>query len=85
MCGCLHGLVARSCGCVCSLCGYMCGGCRVEAIIMSAGELESDRAGEPGRLIRDRYRRAAELSRVRGKLSCLMSELHMHSAPVALQ
>jgi hypothetical protein len=39
---------------------------------MSAGELESERAGEPGRLIRDRYRRAAELSRVRGKLSALM-------------
>ena len=44
----------------------------VEPIVMSAGELESDRAGEPGRLIRDRYRRAAELSRVRGKLSCLL-------------
>lgn len=44
----------------------------VEAVVMSAGELESERAGEPGRLIRDRYRKAAELSRVRGKLSCLL-------------
>ena len=39
---------------------------------MSAGELEHEWAGTPGRLIRERYRRAAELSRVRGKLSCLL-------------
>ena len=39
---------------------------------MSAGELESDRAGQPGKMIRERYRKAAELSRVRGKLSCLL-------------
>jgi len=44
----------------------------VEPVVMSAGELESDRAGEPGRLIRDRYRKAAEMSKVRGKLSCLL-------------
>ena len=44
----------------------------LEAVVMSAGELESERAGEPGRLIRERYRKAAELSRVRGKLSCLL-------------
>lgn len=30
----------------------------VEPIILSAGELESEKAGEPGRLIRDRYREA---------------------------
>jgi hypothetical protein len=36
------------------------------------GELESEVAGQPGRLIRERYRKAAELSRVRGKLSALM-------------
>jgi hypothetical protein len=39
---------------------------------MSAGELEHERAGTPGRMIRERYRRAAEVSKVRGKLSCLM-------------
>jgi hypothetical protein len=39
---------------------------------MSAGELEHELAGTPGRLIRERYRRAAELSKVRGKMSCLM-------------
>ena len=44
----------------------------VEPVVMSAGELESERAGEPGYMIRDRYRKAAEMSRVRGKLSCLL-------------
>lgn len=44
----------------------------VEAVVMSAGELESDRAGEPGFMIRERYRKAAEMSKVRGKLSCLL-------------
>ncbi|KAL4518051.1 hypothetical protein Ndes2526B_g01513 [Nannochloris sp. 'desiccata'] len=44
----------------------------VEAVIMSAGELESEWAGQPGKLIRERYRKASELSKVRGKLSCLM-------------
>ena len=39
---------------------------------MSAGELEHEWAGTPGRMIRDRYRKAAEVSRVRGKLSCLL-------------
>jgi hypothetical protein len=28
----------------------------VEAVVMSAGELESEVAGQPGRLIRERYR-----------------------------
>jgi AAA+ superfamily predicted ATPase len=44
----------------------------VEAVVMSAGELESERAGEPGKMIRERYRKAAEMSRVRGRLSCLL-------------
>ncbi|THU52114.1 hypothetical protein C4D60_Mb10t00600 [Musa balbisiana] len=39
----------------------------IEPVIMSAGELESERAGEPGRLIRERYRTASQ-----GKMSCLM-------------
>lgn len=33
----------------------------VEPVIMSAGELESERAGEPGRLIRERYRTASQV------------------------
>lgn len=44
----------------------------VEAIYMSAGELESPDAGDPARLIRLRYREAAELIKVRGKMCVLM-------------
>ncbi|KAG8494623.1 hypothetical protein CXB51_012029 [Gossypium anomalum] len=33
----------------------------IEPVIMSAGELESDRAGEPGKLIRERYRTASQV------------------------
>ncbi|XP_031385403.1 ribulose bisphosphate carboxylase/oxygenase activase, chloroplastic isoform X2 [Punica granatum] len=44
----------------------------VEPIIMSAGELESERAGEPGKLIRERYRTASQVIQNQGKLSCLM-------------
>ena len=39
--------------------------CRIEPIIMSAGELEHEWAGTPGKLIRERYRKAAEVARVR--------------------
>ncbi len=39
---------------------------------MSAGELEHEWAGTPGRLIRDRYRRAADHARVRGRMPCLI-------------
>ena len=41
-------------------------------IVTSAGELEDESAGEPGRLIRQRYRRAGEVVRVHGKMSCLI-------------
>ncbi|XP_019083325.1 PREDICTED: ribulose bisphosphate carboxylase/oxygenase activase, chloroplastic-like isoform X2 [Camelina sativa] len=44
----------------------------VEPVVMSAGELESDRAGEPGRLIRDRYRTASQVIQNQGKMSVLM-------------
>ncbi|KAB1214471.1 Ribulose bisphosphate carboxylase/oxygenase activase, chloroplastic [Morella rubra] len=44
----------------------------VEPVIMSAGELESERAGEPGKLIRDRYRTASQVVQNQGKMSCLM-------------
>ncbi|XP_008381171.1 ribulose bisphosphate carboxylase/oxygenase activase, chloroplastic [Malus domestica] len=44
----------------------------VEPVIMSAGELESERAGEPGKLIRERYRTASQVVQNQGKMSCLM-------------
>ncbi|KAH9314366.1 hypothetical protein KI387_022993, partial [Taxus chinensis] len=44
----------------------------IEPIIMSAGELESERAGEPGKLIRERYRTASQVIKNQGKMSCLM-------------
>ncbi|GAC1464837.1 MAG: hypothetical protein NVSMB70_10850 [Chamaesiphon sp.] len=44
----------------------------IEPVHMSAGELESPDAGDPGRLIRLRYREAAEFIRVRGKMCVLM-------------
>ncbi|KAK9922862.1 hypothetical protein M0R45_031302 [Rubus argutus] len=44
----------------------------VEPVIMSAGELESERAGEPGKLIRERYRTASQVIQNQGKMSCLM-------------
>ena len=44
----------------------------VLTVHMSAGELESPDAGDPARLIRLRYREAAELIRVRGKMCVLM-------------
>ncbi|XP_068647085.1 ribulose bisphosphate carboxylase/oxygenase activase, chloroplastic [Aristolochia californica] len=44
----------------------------IEPIILSAGELESERAGEPGKLIRERYRTASQVVQNQGKMSCLM-------------
>lgn len=44
----------------------------IEAVHISGGELESPDAGDPARLIRLRYREAAELIRVRGKMTVLM-------------
>src|SRR6476469_985246 len=44
----------------------------VEVIHMSAGEMESPDAGDPARLIRLRYREAAELIRTRGRMTVLM-------------
>eukprot|EP00899_Mesostigma_viride_P008913 jgi/Mesvir1/18022/Mv09348-RA.5 len=42
----------------------------ITPIVMSAGELESGNAGEPARLIRQRYREAADLIK-KGKMSAL--------------
>ena len=44
----------------------------VEVVYISGGELESPDAGDPARLIRLRYREAAELVRVRGRMAVLM-------------
>ena len=44
----------------------------VDVVHISGGELESPDAGDPARLIRLRYREAAELVRVRGCMSVLM-------------
>jgi SpoVK/Ycf46/Vps4 family AAA+-type ATPase len=45
---------------------------KVEAIHISAGELESPDAGDSARLIRLRYREAAELIKVRGRMAVLV-------------
>ncbi len=44
---------------------------KVEAIHISAGELESPDAGDSARLIRLRYREAAEIIKVRGRMAVL--------------
>ena len=44
----------------------------IEPVRMSAGELESPDAGDPVRLLRTRYREAAELIKVRGKMCVLL-------------
>ncbi|MEO1146520.1 MAG: AAA family ATPase [Cyanobacteria bacterium J06638_22] len=44
----------------------------IEVVHISAGELESPDAGDPARLIRLRYREAAELVKVRGQMAALM-------------
>ena len=44
----------------------------VEVVHISGGELESPDAGDPARLVRLRYREAAELVRVRGVMAILM-------------
>ncbi len=44
----------------------------IEPVRMSAGELESPDAGDPVRLIRSRYREAAEFIKVRGKMCVLL-------------
>ena len=46
---------------------------------MSAGELEHEWAGTPGRLIRERYRKAAEVARVCASLFFVASH-HVYSA-----
>lgn len=44
----------------------------IEPVRMSAGELESPDAGDPVRLLKARYREAAELIKVRGKMCVLL-------------
>ena len=52
-----------------SLC---CQSMGVEPIVMSAGELEDESAGAPGRRIRERYRAASQTIRNSGVMSCLV-------------
>ena len=54
--------------------------CRIEPVIMSAGELEHEWAGTPGRMIRDRYRLAAEYAKNRGRMPCLI----INGAPASI-
>ena len=42
------------------------------AVVMSAGEMEDEWAGVPGKRVRERYRAAADLRRVRGVPTCLV-------------
>ncbi|MGF1512166.1 MAG: ribulose bisphosphate carboxylase small subunit [Elainellaceae cyanobacterium] len=44
----------------------------IEVVHISGGELESPDAGDPARLLRLRYREAAELVRVRGRMAVVM-------------
>ena len=44
----------------------------VEPVVVSAGELESELAGQCAREIRNRYREASESARVRGAMGCLI-------------
>lgn len=44
----------------------------IEVVHVSGGELESPDAGDPARLIRLRYREAAELVKIRGTMAVLM-------------
>ncbi|MBD2184521.1 ribulose bisphosphate carboxylase small subunit [Planktothrix sp. FACHB-1355] len=44
----------------------------IEAVHISGGELESPDAGDPARLLRLRYREAAELIKVRGKMTAIV-------------
>lgn len=43
----------------------------INPIMMSAGELESGNAGEPAKLIRQRYREASDIIKKKGKMCCL--------------
>mmetsp|Transcript_9687 Transcript_9687/g.16805 ORF Transcript_9687/g.16805 Transcript_9687/m.16805 type:complete len:461 (+) Transcript_9687:80-1462(+) len=44
----------------------------IECVLMSSGELEDASAGEPAKLIRTRYREAADIIRRKGKMAVLM-------------
>eukprot|EP00854_Cymbomonas_tetramitiformis_P022702 gene22702-27402_t len=44
----------------------------IEPVIMSSGELENEWAGDPGRLLRARYKTASEFMTKQGKPSCLV-------------
>jgi hypothetical protein len=62
---------AKGCGKTFNL-ELACKALDITPVVMSAGELEDEWAGNPGRLVRSRYRKAAEIIRNHGKMSCLI-------------
>ncbi|KAL3696490.1 hypothetical protein R1sor_010566 [Riccia sorocarpa] len=50
----------------------ICKALDLEPVIMSAGEMESEWAGQPGKLIRERYRTASQVIKNQGKMSALI-------------
>jgi hypothetical protein len=50
----------------------VCKALGVQPVIMSAGELEDEHAGMPGRRLRERYRTASQIIRNSGVMSCLI-------------
>jgi hypothetical protein len=50
----------------------VCKAMGVQPVIMSAGELEDEYAGMPGRRLRERYRTASQIIRNSGVMSCLI-------------
>ena len=56
----------------------------VNPIVMSAGELESGNAGEPAKLIRQRYREASDVIK-KGKMSSMfINDLDAGKSPIQL-
>jgi len=53
-------------------CELVCKALGATAVVISAGELEDESAGEPGRRIRERYRTASQTIKNSGVLSCLI-------------
>ncbi|KAL2643182.1 hypothetical protein R1flu_010769 [Riccia fluitans] len=50
----------------------ICKALDLEPVIMSAGEMESEWAGQPGKLIRERYRTSSQVIKNQGKMSALI-------------
>lgn len=71
------GIPSKMCSCLFNVLGFRMAQCTlaykklgINPIVMSAGELESGNAGEPAKLVRQRYREASDIIR-KGKLCSL--------------